>query len=401
MKVTISVLGRFHAFDLARELERLGALDRLYTSYPGARATRFGIPKERVRGCAPMEVANRALQRVETLSSGRIDARALACEWHDRAVARRLRPESDVFLGWSGSALASLERAKRLGMLACVERGSTHIVHQRDLLAEEYARWGIRGRLPNERVVERELAEYDAADRIVVPTAFVARTFLAKGVSPERLIQVPYGVSLGDFGPPPDGRAGQREFTLMHCGNVSLRKGCLYLMQAFRELDLPNARLLFVGPVSDEVRPHLARLGGPNVHFTGRVPQSELARHYANASAFCLASLEEGMAMVIAQAMSCGLPVIATRESGAEELVRDGNEGWLVRARDVDDLKRAILEAYESENERLAMGERAHRRVASGFAWEDYGRQIHAAYGRALGDEPRRMDEACMKRAIA
>ncbi len=387
MKTVVSVLGRFHAFDLARELHAQEALEHLFTSYPGSHAARFGVPADRVTAMPWNEALNRGSQRLERRTGGRLDLRAWPCAAHDRSVARLLRPGADVFVGWSGSTLASLARARELGMLACVERGSTHILHQRDLLAAEYERWGLAGRLPDARVVERELAEYELADRIVVPTEHVASTFVRRGVPRERLLQVPYGVSLDAFRAPATPREANSPFVLMHCGNVSLRKGCHYLVDAFLRLRLPGARLVFVGPVSEELQAFLAdRLphAGGSIELVGRVPQAELVQHYERASAFALASLEEGLAMVLPQAMATGLPVLATRESGAAELIRPGEEGLLVPARDVDALADGIERLYRDRDASLAMGARAAARVATGFSWKDYGRRVAEAYAGAL-----------------
>jgi glycosyltransferase involved in cell wall biosynthesis len=90
------------------------------------------------------------------------------------------------------------------------------------------------------------------------------------------------------------------------------------------------------------------------------------------------------MAMVIPQAMACGLPVIATTNTGAEEAVRDGVEGWIVPVRDVESLRRRILELYEDRERRLAMGRAALARVREGFTWDDYGDRVVVAYRGVL-----------------
>jgi glycosyltransferase involved in cell wall biosynthesis len=382
MKVVVSTLGRFHAFELARELATRNALDRFFTSYPAARAAASGVPRELVVGDVRHELWNRAAQRLQSVSAGRVDLRWVPCEQYDRSVASRLRAGPDIFLGWSGSSLASMRRARELGMRVFLERGSTHILHQQAVLTEEYAACGVTGRLPHPRTVERELREYEEADRIVVPTRFVQDTFVQQGIDPARILQVPYGVSLDSFYPTHRERG---RFTIVHCGNVSLRKGCHHLLRAFRELGV-NAELHFVGPVAREMKPFIERWGGPGVVFHGRVPQAELVHLYHKASVFCLASIEEGMAMVVPQAMACGLPVLATHESGAAEVVRDGVDGRLFKAGDNEALKEGILELLRHRERAAAMGRSAASRVRQGFRWSDYGERVHAGYETALED---------------
>ena len=315
----------------------------------------------------------------------RYDAETALLDHYALRAARRLRPGADLLVAWSASALPALRRARELGMRTVVERGSTHIAWQTDLLVSEYARFGLRPRTASPRIVERELAEYAEADAIAVPSRFVRRTFIERGIPEERVICAPYGVSLASFAPPDT--PGDEVFRVIHCGAVTLRKGCHYLLEAFRTLALPRAELWLVGGVSPEMEEFRRRYASPQIIFQGAQPQSELARRfYGRASVFCLASLEEGLAMVIPQAMACGLPVIATPNSGAEELVREGEEGFLVPIRDVDALRERLLDLYRDPERRRAMGRAAWKRVREGFTWSDYGDRVVAAYQRLLAE---------------
>lgn len=378
MKVTVAVQGRFHAFDLARELHRQGALARLITSYPAFVARRFGVPGELVHSAVGTEMLARAWRKLPADVGRAWDPQPRLNRRFERVAMQQLDPASDVFVGWSGSSLAALRRARSLGLTTVVERGSSHILDQCALLAEEYERAGLRPVMAHPRVVEAELAEYEEADAIAVPSHFVRRTFLARGVPASRLIHVPYGVSLAGFRPALAEHDGV--FRILHCGTVSLRKGCHLLLQAFAECRLPGAELWFVGRVLPEMAPFLRRWGGPRVVLHGVQPQASLPRIYARASVFCLASIEEGLAMVLLQAMACGLPVIASVHTGAEDVLRDGRDGFLVPVRDVEALKQKILLLHEDAALRAAMAASSRERVASGFSWEDYGRRILSAY---------------------
>jgi len=381
VKVSISVMGRFHAFDLAGQLERRGHLQQLITSYPRFFARRFGVPRARVSSVLSNELLRRGFERVPARWRGRFDAESAFHDHYARRAARRLRPGADLLVAWSGSALPALRRARELGMATVVERGSTHISWQTDLLHAEYARFGLRPRSAPPGLVARELAEYAEADAVAVPSAFARRTFVERGVPEERVLCLPYGVSLESFAPPE--RAEDGVFRVVHCGRVDLRKGCHYLIEAFHGLRLPRAELWLVGPVAPELEAFRRRYASPSIVFHGPRPQAELASYYGRCAVFCLASLEEGMAMVIPQAMACGLPVIATPNSGAEEIVREGVEGYLVPVRDVEALRRRIVELYEDAERRRAMGRAALARVRAGFTWDDYGGRVVAGY-RAL-----------------
>jgi glycosyltransferase involved in cell wall biosynthesis len=381
MKVTVSVGGKFHAFHLARQLLKRGFLERLITSYPKFEAKKDGIPPSKVRSVLVKEVLERAWGLIPKLLRARFNPRYLTSVLFD-ALARREVAPSDIFVGWSGFSLLQLRRAKALGAVTIVERGSSHILFQSAILKEEYRRWGLP--MPRDpvhpKLVARELREYKEADFISVPSRFVKRTFLEQGVPEGKLIQVPYGVDLSQFRRTPKTDV---VFRIVCAGGIGLRKGIPYLLQAFAELKLPNSELLLVGSLSDEIKPILKRFRGAFRH-AGHVSQQKLAELFSQSSVFAMMSVEEGLAMVIPQAMACGLPVVATMNTGAEDVVRDGVDGFIIPVRDMERLKEKLAYLYEHPDACAAMGRSAKERVRSGFTWDDYGGRIVAAYERAL-----------------
>lgn len=384
MKVAIAVKGRFHAFDLARQLQERGLLGRLITSYPRWLARRFGVAVSRVSSVFSNEVMDRAARRVPAGAFQRLGLQPRLHQHFARRAAARLQAGNDVLVAWSGVALPSIGRARELGMKVVVERGSSHIAHQRDVLQREYQELGLVPRLPHPAVIETEQAEYAAADAVSVPSSFARDTFLARGFPASKLLRAPYGVALDAFSPAP-----QRDgvFRVLHCGSVSVRKGCHALLEAFQALRLPRSELVFVGPVERELWPYLRRRAGSGVVFRGALPQARLAAEYARASVFCLASVEEGLAMVLPQAMACGLPVVATRSTGAGDLIASGTEGLILAPRDSAALQAALEWLYRHPGEREEMGRSARQRVLQGLTWSDYGDRVARNLARVVRGE--------------
>jgi len=302
-------------------------------------------------------------------------------ELFDRQAARHIMNQSDIFAGLSGCSLYSLRRARQMGAKTVLERGSSHMLYQRTILEEEYARFGLRRTVVHPQVVERELREYQEADFISIPSLFVKETFLQRGVPAAKLLHVPFGVDLTNFYPIPK---VDKTFRVIHCGNLSLRKGVHYLLQAFWELKLPGAELWLIGSLPEEIRPFLKQFASPAIRHLGPFPEPELHKYYSQGSVFCLASIEEGLAMVQVQAMACGLPLIITTNTGGADLVREGREGFILPIRDVAALKEKILYCYENQEEVRRMGEAARERVRTGFTWADYGDKMMACYRRIL-----------------
>lgn len=377
MKITISVGGRFHAFNLAQQLARRGHLGKLMTSYPKGEVKKYGIPADAIASYPVVEAIGRGWRALPPFLQRLGNPQFFMVEIFDRWAARRLQA-SDVCVAWSSFGLHTLRRAKALGAVTVLERGSSHIAYQTALLKEESERYGVPLRLAHPKVIEKELKEYEEADFISVPSSFVKRTFLEKGIPAAKLVQVPYGVDLLAFRQVPK---KDDVFRVLCVGGMTLRKGVHYLLRAFAELALPRAELLLVGGMNDEMKPFFKKYEG-QFKWIGHVPQAELYRHYSQGSVFALPSLEEGMAMVQVQAMACGLPVIATTNTGAEDIVRDGKDGFIIPIRDTEALKEKLRYLYDHPAECAAMGRSTKERVASGFTWDDYGEHMVAEYQR-------------------
>lgn len=375
MNVTIAVHGRFHGFDLAREMWGRERLGRLLTTYPAFAVRRF-LPVDLPIRTSPWLEALRRLHGRLPLgpSPDMFIGKAFA-----RFVAANLPEEPGILVGWSGATLDAMEPARQRGFRLVIERGSSHIRHQAEVMAAEAERFGLASAGVSPRMIAREEAEYARADLICVPTGFARDTFLARGVAAAKLVVNPYGVDLTGFA------AGERPVRtvprVLFVGRVGLRKGVPSLMEAGRRLaGLCNVRL--VGPVEAGMEALLAQ-GGAEV--AGPKPGKALPAEYAEAAIFCLPSLEEGLPLTLLQAMASGLPVVATPETGAADLVTHGVEGLIVSSRDPAALAAALAELVADPGRCRVMGAAARRRVEAGFGWFDYGERAIAAYGRLVG----------------
>ena len=380
MKVGIAVQSRFHAFDLARELQKQGALQKLISAYPYFKASEFGIARSCYRSLILTEIPARLGRRMPASIKKRFDFASWSQHAFDRLVAQSMADDLDVFVGWSGSCLESFFAAKARGAVTVIERGSSHIEVQYEILKKEYTDRGVPFKHFPQRIIDREKAGYEAADYIGVPSEFVKRSFLSKGFPEEKLLLNPYGVSLEDFSP---SLTAQNDdvFRFIFCGGVSLRKGIPYLLEAFHGLQLPKAELMLVGHLADEIRPFLEKYENtPGLRVMGAFPQKELSKIYGQADVFVLPSLEEGLAMVQPQAMACALPVIHTFSTGGSNIVRDGVDGFCIKEGDVSSLQEKMLWCYENREATRQMGLNAAQQVESQFSWESYGRRAYQLY---------------------
>jgi alpha-maltose-1-phosphate synthase len=308
MKVAIATLGRFHVLDLARELDRLGVDTTFYSYVPPKRGEMFGLPKTRQRSVLAFVAPLVAWQGYAPNFQPALLERAMTFGLN-AAVRTRLEP-CDVFVCMSGAYLeAAIAAKRRFGAQVWLERGSRHILSQREILKEL---GGTRG--PTDFIVARELAGYELADRIVVPASQVVESFLEKAPHlAGKLFVDPYGVDLEQF-PQRPAQPVDGPVTAIFVGAWSRRKGVDVLADAVRSLE--NVRLLHVGGLADAPFP----TGDSRFEHVDSVPQWRLKEFYARAHVFALASREEGLALVQPQALASGLPLVCTTRTGGADL---------------------------------------------------------------------------------
>ncbi|QNP51198.1 glycosyltransferase family 4 protein [Hymenobacter qilianensis] len=374
MHVTQISLGRFHHFHLARQMERNGLLTCIWTGYPSLKLRdEEGIPKGKIRTFPWLHTPYMARGRF-----GLAKWLWLTREWSwlaqdtlDRHVAAHLK-QATALIALSGSGLHSGAVAQRQGGYHICDRGSSHIRFQDRILREEYARFGVPFPGIDPRIIAKEEAEYQQADFITVPSEFVKKSFIEMGVPVGKLVKMVYGARLDRFkqvGEPPKDR-----FRVLWVGSVSLRKGFLDLLEAFASLKSPNKELLVVGSVEPEMKSLLKRRRKvEGVCFRGTVSNQELPMLYSTAHVFVLPSIEEGLSMVQGEALACGCPVIASTNTGAEDLFSDRVEGYIVPIRAPEKLRERLEQLLEDNQLRLEMSEAAKLRVKALGGWNSYG----------------------------
>jgi glycosyltransferase involved in cell wall biosynthesis len=374
MKITISVGGKFHAFHLARELEKRGYLARIFTSYPYFAIKREGVPKKKISCLILKEFCERISLRIAYLK------RLSSIDYYmsslfDLQVSGLIRP-CDIFVGWSAFSLFTIRKIRQsFPAKVILERSSAHIEKQRDILLEESMRLGVKLSIPNKRIVGKELEEYRRSDYISVPSKFVKEAFLNKGFPEEKLIQAPLGVDTQAFRPIPKNDNKFRRI----CVGISVIKGIHYILQAINELKIKDLEVWLIGRVSDEIRCFLKKYSG-NFKYLGGIPQRELYKYYSQGSVSILFSLEDGFGMVVLEAMACGLPVICSTNAGAKDAITEGIDGFIVPIRDTETLKEKITYLYQHPHICQEMGQQARLKVVSNLTWEDYGARISTAY---------------------
>jgi glycosyltransferase involved in cell wall biosynthesis len=337
MKIAIVVQGRFHAFDLVRALLRRGNKVTVFSNYPQWAVARFGIPASCVRSFSLHGVLTRIAERVREKTG--LSFEASLHRMFSRWAARQLRDQPwDVIHTWTGVAEEIDSDPALLDSVRFVMRGSAHIRAQADLLTEEQHRTGCPVDQPSEWMIAREQREYDLADHVMVLSTFAYKSFLDHGIPKSKLLLLPLGTQTSAFRPGMDVMDARRSRILsgarlrvLYVGGISWRKGLFDLREILRSA-AGSFDFRFVGPVWPEAREAVSTLGSL-AEFVSKKPQSELPAEYAWGDVFIFPTIEDGYAVVLAQASAAALPILTTTNCCGPDLIREGETGWVLPIR--------------------------------------------------------------------
>jgi len=287
----------------------------------------------------------------------------------------------DFFHSWSGDCLQSLRVAKKKKIPSLIEIPTWHRDRATGKVGQAARSAPASSRLDRWKeslLLDRErfLEEYELADLVVVLSEKAAETFRGRNFPEKKLFYLPRGVDIDRFKP------GQRpaKFRAIFSGALIERKGIHHILEAWSQLDLPEAELWLVGSVHEEAKPHLKKFWRENIRTTGFGSDPE---NYLNqGTVYVFPSQWEGSAKVVYEAAACGLPAITTREAG--DVVRDGVEGLIVRPGDVDAIAGALQHLYQNPEIVERMGAAARARVVENFTWDHFRTRLLGAYEAAM-----------------
>jgi len=394
-KIAIVVHGRFHAFDLARELARRGHQIVVFTNYPRFIVKRFGIAEQHVRSFVAHGIAGRVANKVLPLrllrATDGLYHQAFG-RWAARAV---LREQWDAVIAFSGVAEETFRGLRDRPTFRVLQRGSAHIAEQKHILDEEAVRVGRPIETPSNWMVAREQREYELSDSIHVLSGFAERSFQQRGFPASRIFRLALGVSTVAF---QANRAAIEErcqrirsgecLHVLNVGTFSCQKGAFDWYRIVQRLKGTRIRFRFVGPVAADAHEIQEQMSGL-AEFQGKRPQATLPEEYRWGDVFVLPTLQDGFAVVLNQAMAAGLPLITTTNCGGPDLIREGESGWIVPIRDPDAIVHR-LQSLDAHRETLEAAVRTVAGTAPFLDWAETARLAEASIVSGVSELPGR-----------
>ncbi|MFA6973563.1 MAG: glycosyltransferase family 4 protein [Parcubacteria group bacterium] len=178
----------------------------------------------------------------------------------------------------------------------------------------------------------------------------------------------------------------RRNFTILCASRLSRRKGFNYVIAAFAEIvkKYPDVRLLIAGGegnAEDELKAQSKKLGlEEKIQFTGFVtPNTEFVKYHHASDVFILPSLNEGMSNNMLEAMASGMPIVMTPTGGADELIREGVNGYIVKFKNAADIAEKLEKLITDPAATKSMGA-ASRRIAEEMSWTKVAQQYFELY---------------------
>lgn len=293
----------------------------------------------------------------------------------DRHVAKHHLQGLDAVYAYEDGAADTFNAAKQQGIFCFYELPIVFYHLSQKIQVEEAQRFPelaseLQATQEPDWKLARKEQEVQLADYIVVPSSMVKRSLIDFGVEPDKIGVIAYGAPVDYFHPQPK---PDKLFRALFIGHEGPRKGVHYLLQAWQELQFPEAELLLVG-IKNFPKAWWTQYKD-SFRYLPPVPHHLLNSYYSSASVFVFPSLVEGFALVMLEAMACGIPVITTENSGGCDLITDGVDGFIVPIRDVEALKEKLEWCYRHPIELAQMG-RAARQKAERSSWKVYRQRL-------------------------
>lgn len=362
LRINIAASHRFHLLDLARELELLGHDVRFYSYVPTKRAMKFGLKRE---SSYSLFIPMLPFLVLFKLSGGANWTQRIMHLAMDLFLSVFMKP-CDVYIALGTVYQNSLLSAKsKYGATTILEWGSKHIISQEKAILVDQ-----KARRRDPFFSKRSIVGYSIADYISIPTKHVETSFVENGVDQNKLIINPYGVDLNMFSS--TDLTSEKNYDLIMVGTWSYTKGC-DLITDF--LETGNYSFLHVGAIKD-----LAFPTKKNMHHIDPVDQADLIKYYTQARVFLLPSRAEGLAMVQAQALACGLPIVCSKDTGGRDL-RDflTDKEWIIEMKDfsIEALQESVEKALQLANKQKGDRNYAGNSIEN-LTWTAYGERYNS-----------------------
>ena len=226
----------------------------------------------------------------------------------------------------------------------------------------------------SEQAQKRLKEEISLSQFFLAGSNFVKESLEYSNVSSEKIFVVNYGVDLDKFSFKV--KKGSKPLRLLYTGNCSYRKGLHHLLKVVTLYQESEVKLYIAGGYNIDSPLYEKYSNDDRIEFLGFVTHDVLHEVYLKSHVFVLPSLAEGFAMVSLEAMSEGLPVICTKNAGCNDIIVNGEDGFVIDASDEKALKEKI-DWFLNNMDKIETMSIAAKNSVSNHSWNDYSNHLY------------------------
>lgn len=305
----------------------------------------------------------------------------------DRAAGKHLRKiykskGVDTVYAYDDGALQTFKTAKELGIKCVYDLPIAYWETIRKLMAEEADRlpeWipTLGGGIGDSAAkLMRKVQELELADVVVCPSKFVMDSLPEKSIDNKRILIAPFGspqLSAVDGNLSASGASKQKPLRVLFVGSMTQRKGLGDLFEALKLIGSAAVELVVMGQLVAPAEFYKKQF--PAFIYEAGRPHHQVLELMRSCDVFCLPSIAEGRALVMQEAMSQGLPLIITPNTGGADLIIEGETGFLVPIRSPEAIAGRINWFLENRSKIPEMGKMAQKHALN-YTWENYASAI-------------------------
>jgi glycosyltransferase involved in cell wall biosynthesis len=229
---------------------------------------------------------------------------------------------------------------------------------------------------------------FQASKKITTVSSSVANELAEYGLNPKKIAVIGNGVDEKTFVPIQNDK--KKENYILYTGIFRPRKGLFDLINCAEHVikEYPEIKFILTGRgiLREKLKKEIQLRGlQKNITFLGYVSRKKLVETYQNATVHVIPSHYEGLPTVLLEAMSCGLPVVATDIGGNNEVISTGVNGFLVPPKCPEIMARSILKLLYNPSLREQIGQAARKTIEEHYTWNQVTDNILKHYKEILG----------------
>ena len=299
----------------------------------------------------------------------------------DLSVSKYLglhKKKINIIYSYEDCALNSFKLANQNGIKTIYDLTSPYWRLKKKILEDEIKlqpEWRISSTeiLTENKCLNKD-EEISLSDQIIVASSFTAKSLeLFKKIDKEKIKIIPYGITCSEK-ENINKREINKKLKLIFVGRPILSKGIQYLIQVLNQIDFPW-EIEIAGSIPEKPFEISEKLNfflkDQRCKFLGQISNQNLLEKMRNSHIFILPSLYEGYGHVLLEAMSCGLPIITTENTGGLDFIKNGVNGFITPIRDVKKTKEILQKIYQDEEYRISVSENSLL-TAKDLSWTKY-----------------------------